>query len=142
MDQDPELSSLLDEIEQMKLSEKRADAAFWVHKILKDYKILQDFVDNLPDKFKGVKIENENLQMTAEGFKCKEHHVVINGESLNVEVDGKFVFEFSKNKSVGESEMLEDISNCFAEISGAFRNQLMEKILEYEKELIEELENF
>lgn len=142
MNQDPELSSLLDEIEQMKLTEKRADAAFWVHKILKDYNVLKDFVLNLPDKFKGVKIENDDLQMTAEGFRCKGHHVAIKGEGLKIEVDGKIIFEFSKEKSVGDGAMLQDVSNCFAEISGDFRNNMMEKIIAYEKELIEELENF
>lgn len=142
MNQDPDLSFLLNEIEQMKLVEKRADAAFWVHKILKDYKILKDFTDNLPDKFKDAKIEDENLQMTAEGFKYKNNHVAISADSLKTYVDGKFIFEFSKNKSVGDCDILEDIANCFAEISLKFRTNLMQQILAYEKELIEELENF
>lgn len=143
MNQDPELSSLLDEIEQMKLSEKRAGAAFWVHRIIKYYKIITDFIANMLDRFKAVKMETDEVVLNSDGFKCKNFHVVIkDNTTLQVEVDGRIAFEFSQVKNIGNVEMLEDVFNCFSKVSNNFRNDIIKQIAEYEKALMAELENF
>ncbi len=133
------------EIAEMKMSENRLEFSVLVQEIIKEFNILKQFIEDLPEKFvvaekAGKTPLVKDLYLVKDGFLCDGCRVkIFEGKYIEIFKDKKKVFEFRKKNLMGDMKELEKIVKKIATLSEDFQDFKKAEMVVYQQKVLEDI---